>query len=106
MRDGFRDFGRPHAVVEREIEIERHLDHLVARNQRGDGDEAPVAGTQAWALPHLAEQPVLRVVVERRRGGLDARTADRLRWGHVIYLLSLKCRSEQSKRCEDRSETT
>lgn len=90
MRDGFRDFGRPHAVVEREIEIERHLDRLVARNQRGDGDEATVAGTQAWALPHLAEQSVLRVVVERGRDRLDVRTADPLGWGHGICLLSLK----------------
>ena len=41
--------GRLHAVVEREVEIVRQFDRLIARDERGDRDDATVARAKARA---------------------------------------------------------
>ena len=67
MRDDLRDFARFDTVVEREVEMRRHLDRLVACDQRCEGDDAPVAWGEARPLPHITEKCALRVPLECRR---------------------------------------
>lgn len=43
MSDDLGDLGGLHAVVERKVDVVRHLDRLVARDQRGERDNAAVA---------------------------------------------------------------
>ena len=65
------------AVIERQIEIVGHLDGLVARDQRGERDDAAVAWRETRALPHLAEKTVLRVFIQRRGDHPDIVTRQR-----------------------------
>ena len=51
MRNDLRNLTRFNAVVECEVEIVRHLDRLVARNQGGDGNDAAVPRREARAFP-------------------------------------------------------
>ena len=71
MRDDLRDFGRLHAAVDGAIEIEGQLDALVARNERGDRDDAAIPRIKARTFPHLPEEAFLRELIECRRDGLD-----------------------------------
>src|SRR5882757_9883436 len=71
VRDDFRQFGRLHAVVEREVEIVRKFDHLIARDERGDRDDASVARWQTWSLPEIAEHDILRISFEGGRDGAN-----------------------------------
>ena len=66
MRDDLGHLLRLDAIVERQVQVERHLDRLVARDQRGERDDAAIAGREAGALPHVAEQAVLRILLEGR----------------------------------------
>ena len=59
------DLGRLDAVVERTIELARHIDGLVARDQRRQGDDAAVARRQAGTSPQVGDRP-LRVFLEGR----------------------------------------
>ena len=71
MRDDLRDFRRRDAVVERQVDVVRHLDRLAARDQHGERHHAAVARRQAGPLPDLAEEAVLRVRLQRWGGGPD-----------------------------------
>ncbi len=74
MRDDLGDFGRLDAVIERDVQVIRHLDRLVARDQRGKRDNAAVAYAEARAFPHVAKQRVLRVFFKRGRHHADVLT--------------------------------
>ena len=63
--------GRLHAVVEREVEIVRKFDRLIARDERGDRDDAPVPRRQTRPLPEIAEHDVLRIFFEGGRDGAN-----------------------------------
>ena len=67
MRDNLGDFGRLNAVIEREVEILRHLSGLIARDQRRERDDATIAKVEAGPLPQVAEQGILLVLFERGR---------------------------------------
>src|SRR5688572_31537221 len=71
MRDGLRDLARRDAVVERDVEVVRHLDRLIARDERGERHDAAVTWRKTGPLPYLAQQTVLRVLFERRRDHAD-----------------------------------
>ena len=72
-----------HAVVEGEAEILRHLGRLITRDQRRKRDDAAVARAEARALPQIAKQRVLPILLERRRdrAHLVTRLGVRLRNG-------------------------
>src|SRR5436309_892569 len=79
----------------------RHLNRLVARDQRGKRDDAAVAGVQARTLPHIAEQAILSVLIERRSYASDILTAQHgLEVMHGIGLLRLSRASNHDKRCD------
>jgi hypothetical protein len=61
MRDDLRDLRRLHAVVEREGQVVRQFDGLVAGDQRGDGDDAAVARGKARPFPEVVDDELLRV---------------------------------------------
>ena len=65
MRDDLRNFRRLHAVVERKLQMIRQSDRLAAPDQRGECDDAAIAPRKAGALPHLTEQAILGVFVQR-----------------------------------------
>jgi hypothetical protein len=71
MRDDLRKLRRLHAVVERKLQVIPQRDRLIAPDQRRDRDDAAIAREKAGALPHLAEQAILRILVERRRNHLN-----------------------------------
>ena len=71
MRDDLRNLRRLHAVVERKLQVIRQRDRLIAPDQRGERDDAAVARRKAGTLPHLAEQAILRIFVERGRNHLN-----------------------------------
>jgi hypothetical protein len=66
MRDDLRDFRGLYAALQRAIEIEWQLDCLVARNQRGEDDYAAVTRIKAGTFPNLAQQALLRELIEGR----------------------------------------
>src|SRR5207302_6966294 len=89
------------AVFEREIEMVRHLNRLVARDQRGKRDDAAVVGVQARTLPHIAEQTILGVLIEGGSYASDILTAQRrFEVMHGIGLLRLSRASNHDKRCD------
>ena len=53
------------AVIQRQRDVVWHVDGLVARDQRGQSDDAAVAWREARALPQLGDG-ALRVLVECR----------------------------------------
>ena len=63
--------GRLHAIVEREVEIVRQFDRLIARDERGDRDDATVARRQSRSLPEIAEHDALRIFFEGGRDGAN-----------------------------------
>ena len=67
MRDDLGNLAGLHAVIEREVEIGRHLDGLAARDQGGERNDASVSCRQARAFPDIAEKTVLCVLLECRR---------------------------------------
>ena len=81
------------AVIEREVEVVRHLGGLIARDQCGQRDNAAVARVEAGALPKVAEQSVLLIFF---KGGRDR--------AHIVArLLRIACAAdgrEQRQRCE------
>ena len=56
MRDDLGDFAWLDTVIERQVQMRRHLDRLVARDQDGEGDDAPVAWGEARPFPHITEK--------------------------------------------------
>src|SRR5947209_382457 len=81
MGDDLRNFRRLHAVVERKLQVIRQSNHLVARDQRGERDDAAVAGCEAGTFPHLSEKLILRVFVEGWRNHLNLLASGAcLRW--------------------------
>ena len=56
MGDDLGDLARLDAVVEREVRWSRHLDRLVARDERRERDDAAVPRREARAFPDVAEQ--------------------------------------------------
>jgi hypothetical protein len=56
MRDDLGNLSRLDAVIEGQVQIERHLHCLVARDQGGDRDNTAISGRQARTFPHLSEQ--------------------------------------------------
>ena len=52
-------------------QVVRHVDRLVAQDERRERDDAAVTWHQAGPLPYLAQQTVLRVLLERRRDHAD-----------------------------------
>jgi hypothetical protein len=70
MRDDLGDLARLDAVVERQLQLLRHLDGLVARDQRRQSDDAAVAVGEPAAAPQLGERP-LGVFFEGRRDVAD-----------------------------------
>ena len=87
------NLARLHAAIEREVEIERHLDGLVARDQGCDRNDASVSRRQAGTLPDIAKKRALRVFLQGRRDH-----------PHIVqHFLALRLRrrwSHQSK-CSD-----
>ena len=75
MGDDLRDLGRLHAVVEGKPHVARHLKRLVTCDQRSEGDDAAVTSTQAGPLPHVPEQALLHILVERGSGAPEFLTA-------------------------------
>jgi hypothetical protein len=51
MRDDLGNLARLNAVIERQVQVEGHLDRLVARDQRGERNDAAVSGHKARAFP-------------------------------------------------------
>ena len=56
------------AIIEREIEIVRHLNCLITRNQGSERDDTTVPGPKTRTFPHIAEEPRLRVGSNNVRG--------------------------------------
>ena len=56
MGDDLGDLARLDAVVEREVQMARHLDRLVAGDQRRERDDAAVPRREPRAFPEVAEQ--------------------------------------------------
>ena len=103
MRDDLRDLGRLDAIVERTLELARHIDGLVARDHRRQRDDAAVARRQTGTPPQVGERP-LRVLLERRRDLSDI--VERIGVQHVLGLLRLnRKRNHQAERQNRRDET-
>ena len=66
MRDDLGDLARLDAVIEREVQMVRHLDRLVAGDQRRERDDAAVPRRETGAFPYVPELAVLRVLLEGR----------------------------------------
>ena len=66
MRDDLGNLPRFDVVIERQLEMVRHLDRLVARNQRGERNDAAVARRETRAFPYVAEKTVLCVLFKGR----------------------------------------
>jgi hypothetical protein len=58
-------------MVQRELQVIRQRDRLIAPDQRGERDDAAIAPRKAGPRPHLAEQAILRVFVEGRRNHIN-----------------------------------
>src|SRR4051812_27290387 len=81
MGDELRELGGLDAVVESQSDVARHLNGLVARDQRRHGDDAAVAGCQAWTLPQALLDRVSGVFLERRGYRPDVIKGYGGRWG-------------------------
>ena len=64
MRDYLGDLTRFDAVIERQVEVARHLDRLVARDEDGERHDAAVPRRKTRALPQVAQKSVLRVLLK------------------------------------------
>ena len=60
-----------HAVVERNLQVIRQRDRLIAPDQRGERDDAAIAPRKIGTLPNVTEQAILCVFVESRRNHLN-----------------------------------
>src|SRR5664280_3876324 len=67
MGDGLDQLLLRDPVLQRPGEVEPQLFRTVQRDQRGHRDEAAVALRQLGALPHVAEQDLIRQLHELRR---------------------------------------
>src|SRR5207244_13129317 len=81
VRDDLGDLARLHAVVERQVEVVRHLDRLVACDQRGERNDAAVARAEATPCRYVAEKTFLRVLLKGRRYGPNI--ARRAHWSDL-----------------------
>jgi hypothetical protein len=59
-----RDLAWLHPIVQREVQVERHLDRLLARDERSEGDDAAIARRKLRAFPDFAEQAVSLVFLK------------------------------------------
>jgi hypothetical protein len=69
----------------REIEMVRHLNRLIARNERGNRYDAASRAT----FSYFTEKPLLGVFIEGGRYRRDVRTADYCLCCHGVFLLRL-----------------
>ena len=67
MRDDLGNLAGLDAILERQIEMVRHLDRLISRDQRRQSHNAAIPRRQPGALPQVAEKRTLRVSRERGR---------------------------------------
>lgn len=65
MRDDLGNLARLDATVDRQVEIVRQLDDLIASDQGSEGDDAAIPGRQIGALPKITEEVLLRIPIER-----------------------------------------
>src|SRR5262245_57793824 len=71
VRNDLGDLGRFDAVVERETEIVRQLDSLVASDQRRDGHDATVARRKPGPFPQVAQNNLTGVLLHGGRDDAD-----------------------------------
>ena len=64
MRDDFRNLSRLEATVEREIELERQLCALIARNQYREGDYAAIPSGKLRTFPQVAQHHIVRIALK------------------------------------------
>ena len=103
MRDDLRDLARLDAVIERQVEMVRHLDGLVARDQCGQRNDAAVARREAGAFPHIAEQ---RLGVLLERGSDHSDIVERIGVQHVFGLLRLNRKRNNQAEQQNRPDET
>jgi hypothetical protein len=65
--DDFRQLFARHAVLQRQLQMKGQFIVPVAGDQRCDRNQAAVAGRQARALPHIAEQHRVGIVGQSGR---------------------------------------
>jgi hypothetical protein len=68
MRDRLGQLFARDAVLQRALDVKRHLVGAVERDKACDRDEAAVARRKLGAFPHVAEQHIIGVM---RKGGRD-----------------------------------
>src|SRR5438093_7124151 len=66
MRDYLAYLARLDTVIEPEIEVVRHLDRLIARDQRGKRDNAAVPRRETRSLPYVATKGCFVVLLKGR----------------------------------------
>ena len=103
MGDDLGDLARLEAVVEREVQMARHLDRLVAGDERRERDDAAVPRREPRAFPEVPDRAA-RVLRERRGDRLHLLERRRARRGLRLVRLR-RCRGHQRKRCECRGKT-
>src|SRR6266511_4843329 len=65
MRDDLGDLARSDAVIERQVDMEWHLDRLMACDKGGNRHDAPVPWREARLFPDISER-TLRVLLKGR----------------------------------------
>ena len=66
MGDDLRDLAGLDAVVQGQIEVIRHVNRLIARDQSRKRNDAPVPRRESRPFPDVAEECRSRVLLERR----------------------------------------
>src|SRR5438552_3093688 len=99
MRNDLGNLARLDAVIERMVQVTRHLDRLVARNKDRKRDDAAVARRKTRTLPQVSQNTVLRVLVERGRDHSDIVTHK-----HGMRSWLRLCRVALRRRCADETE--
>jgi hypothetical protein len=88
MRNYLARLGKP--VIHRPVEVIRYLRDLAAGNEGAHCDEAAVERCKAGTLPDIAEDALLRELIQRGCDGLDSRPAQVLSGScHGVFLRCL-----------------
>jgi hypothetical protein len=75
VRDDLGNLARLDAVIERELDLLREARGVLARDQRGDRDQAAVARREVGALPQVAGEALAGIAVE---GGATLRRSSEM----------------------------
>src|SRR6266566_1767887 len=106
MCDHLGDLAWLDTVIERQIQVIRHLDRLVSGDEYGQRDDAAVARRETRTFPYLSEKTVMRIPLEGWRDHSDVFGREHWLTSWISLGLGVNRRwGDEQQRCQGRGNS-